>query len=903
MTRTTFHERLEESFKHLQALRGHAAELPDPQQQRLTARIEKLATCLEQLQEAGEQLHVQNHQTQAHLRLHEKVIEQMPLALGIWRLENPQDLGTFRLIATNPALDGMLGKTIGNGIGKTMPELFPACWESGVPEVYAQVIRSGQSKYLAEVRYEDERIEESFHRVSAFPLPDNCVGIIGENITERKRMQAALEESEATARALLNAYSESAFLVDRELTVLAANETGAKRVGKSVKELVGTKLMDDLPPQLARQTKAHAIEVLESVTAQCFEEQGDGIYFYNLLHPILDERGNVTKIAIFAWDVTECKEHQTALRESEELFRRIFEDAPIGMAIADPSTTRLIRVNRVLCQMLGYGESELTTRTFADITHPEDLAKQIPYIEQIQRREISSYKLEKRYIKKNQELVWVNLTVTGIYDSNGEFLYGLGMIEEIEEQKRSQQALTQSEERFRQLAENIQEVFWIRDLNHNQLLYVSPAYEKIWGRSCESLYQQPESFIEALHPGDRDRMMRTIEQQHTQTSQLSHEYRIVRPDGAVRWIWDRAFPIRDRSGEIYRRAGIAEDITERKHAEEALRRSEAQFRTICEASPVGIFLNNVAGECIYVNRRKEQINGLAKEELLKNNWHQYIHPEDRDRLLSKWKESLTNQTAFEEVYRYQRPDGEMPWIHTRAVPVRDGDTLFGYVGIIEDVTERHNWTVQMQASLEEKEVLLREIHHRVKNNLQIVSSLLMLQSGAMNTPETVQMFQECQNRIIAMALIHEQLYRSENLAQICLGDYIQSLTVRLLQSYRTDTDRIETQIDADRISLSLDRAIPCGLILNELVANCLKHAFPDGQTGEIEITCHTRSERVELQVRDNGIGLPPDFDFETSQSLGLQLVFHLAQQLKGTVVLENNNRPGTSFKIGFPVQL
>ncbi|WP_255349200.1 PAS domain S-box protein [Kamptonema formosum] len=258
-------------------------------------------------------------------------------------------------------------------------------------------------------------------------------------------------------------------------------------------------------------------------------------------------------------------------RSEAQGFRRIFERSPIGMALAD-ADFRLLKVNRAFCEMLGYTESELAALSVADITHPEDMSAEMPFLEQVLQGETDSFQLEKRYITKNREILWVNLSLMAIRNRAGEILYILGVVEDITHRVEAQLALRSSEERFRQLAENIHQVFWIRSADSKQLLYVSPAYKEIWGRSFESLYEEPLSWLEAVYPEDREAVRNAVEQL-PQGEPVQKEYRIVLPDGSVRWIGSRAFPVRNESGEIYRIAGIAEDITERKHSDAELRKA------------------------------------------------------------------------------------------------------------------------------------------------------------------------------------------------------------------------------------------------------------------------------------------------------------------------------------------
>ncbi len=227
----------------------------------------------------------------------------------------------------------------------------------------------------------------------------------------------------------------------------------------------------------------------------------------------------------------------------------------------------------------------------------------------------------------------------------------------------------------------------------------------------------------------------------------------------------------------------------------------------------------------------------------------------------------------------------------------EGQTMFTV--ILRDVTERTLVEEKIRTSLREKEALLKEIHHRVKNNLQVVSSLLGLQSRVIADPTLRKMFEESQNRVYSMALLHESLYQSESLSEINFPEYIGQLADYLFRSYGVAPDRIQLRTDLDHVALHLDAAVPCGLIINELVSNSLKYAFPDGRDGEIRIRLHGKqNSSVKLLIADNGVGLKSDVDWTTTRSLGLRLVRSLAQQLGGTIQVKSEM--GMEVQLEFP---
>ncbi len=225
--------------------------------------------------------------------------------------------------------------------------------------------------------------------------------------------------------------------------------------------------------------------------------------------------------------------------------------------------------------------------------------------------------------------------------------------------------------------------------------------------------------------------------------------------------------------------------------------------------------------------------------------------------------------------------------------------ISGYISIFEDITERVCNEEKIRASLDEKNVLLKEIHHRVKNNLQIISSLLNLQSSYISDPVALGYFEESQNRVKSMALVHERLYQSENLSRINFTDYINNLARSLFLSYNIGAGKVRMNIEAENHYINIDKAISCGLILNELLTNSLKYAFPGDRTGVISVRMSVANSRCIMTISDDGVGFPEDIDFQNTATLGMQLIVMLTSQIDGTIELDRS--AGTHFTITFPV--
>lgn len=338
------------------------------------------------------------------------------------------------------------------------------------------------------------------------------------------------------------------------------------------------------------------------------------------------------------------------------------------------------------------------------------------------------------------------------------------------------------------------------------------------------------------------------------------------------------------------------------------RLSEECYRTLVQLSVEAIYiLDPETKRLLEANASFLNYLGYSAEELHTLKIYDFVAL-DRESIDAHIQHVLMSGASNigEQVWR--RKDRTLIDVRVTASKIRheERDIVFF---VARDITERRRVEEQFKMSLKEKEVLLKEINHRTKNNLQVIFSLLNLQSRYIKDEQTLEMFKESQNRIKSMTLIHEKLYQSKDLARIDFAEYIKALTTDLFRSYGVSSNAITLKINVGGVLLGIDTAIPCGLIINELVSNSLKHAFPADNAcskgseskGEIRIDLHlTNASRVTLIVSDNGIGFPKDFDFWNTTSLGLRLVSVLTNQLGGTVEIDRSG--GTTFRITFTEQ-
>jgi PAS domain S-box-containing protein len=425
---------------------------------------------------------------------------------------------------------------------------------------------------------------------------------------------------------------------------------------------------------------------------------------------------------------------------------------------------------------------------------------------------------------------------------------------------------------------------------------INALTEEMFGYTREELIDQkveflvPERFRDQHH-GDREQYLQTPRR---------------RPMGLDRELWGRRksgqeflvqislSPIESK-GETFV-TSIIRDVTTQRAA-------EARFRALLESAPDGIVVVDSTGAIAIVNSQTERLFGYTRQELIGQPIEMLVperfkhsHIGDRSGYLSHPK--LRPMGAGRSLTGRTKEGKEFPVEISLSPLVTDQGRMV--MSIIRDITERRHAEEIIQASLHEKEALLKEIHHRVKNNLQVTSSLLRLQAAAIDDDHAREMFEETENRIRSMALVHEKLYQATNLSRIDFADYIRTLGDLLFRSSAINPDDVTLDVSGSEIFLSIDTAVPCGLIVNELLSNALKHAFHGDRKGKISVHLIEHGDGpISLSVRDDGIGLPAAFDFDRTETLGLQLVQALVRQIDGRITIERRDA-GAGFNVVFP---
>lgn len=483
--------------------------------------------------------------------------------------------------------------------------------------------------------------------------------------------------------------------------------------------------------------------------------------------------------------------------------------------------------------------------------------------------------------------------------TDGRRLYTV-ILRDISERKQAEQALRVSEEQLKEAQRIALIGSWELDLTTYELFWSDEIF-RIFEIDPTKFGASYEAFLRAIHPEDRAK----VNAAYTSSIQTRKPYGIVHrlrmPDGRIKYVQERGQTFYDATtNKPLRSSGTVQDITELKKTEMALAQSETLFRTLATMAPVGIFRTDAAGECTYVNEPYCEISGRPPEAALGSGWAAALQPEDRARVFAEWHYTVQHRVPFSSEFRMQRPNEQTVWVFVRARAETDSSgEVLGYVGTVTDISERKQNELRTETSLHEKETLLREVHHRVKNNLQIISSLLHFQAKKAQDGHEQSIFTEGQNRLRSMILVHELLYRSTDLHRISLGEYLTMLTEQLRHSYREAACRLQLQVEADDLPVPASIALPCGMIVTELVTNAFKYAYRPGSNGPLWIRIAAGQGNFRLSVSDEGVGLPTTFDLTKASSFGLQLVTNLAEQLGATLTREPGH--GTTITLEIPL--
>ncbi len=719
---------------------------------------------------------------------------------------------------------------------------------------------------------------------------------IARDITERKKAEETVRVSEEKYKALYDNAPLSYQSLNEDGSFNDVNPAWIRTLGYGRKEVNGKWFGDFLHPdwkphfeknfqEFKRRGYMHDIQFkIRHKDGHYLDISFEGYIGYN-------PDGSFKQTYCVLQDITERKQAEENLRESEARIRALL-NAPTDAMILIDSAGIVLAVNNTHAKWFKKSIDELIGKCIFDL-FPSDIAE----FRKAQTNVVFNAGEPIRFEESHGEKIF-NTNVYPVFGAKGKVTAVAVYAQDITERNQVEGKLKASQLKYRQLFETmtsgvaIYEVmddgddFIFRDFNRAGENIEKVKKEDVIGRRVTEAF-----------PGVREFGLFKVFQRVWRTGKPEYFPEAIYRDEPDSGTWRENWVYKLPSGEI---VAIYNDITERKQVEQSLLEAEAELKHIIEVVP-GIIakVNAHTGYFTYCNPALSGILGFSPEEFLARPFIEFVHPDDRQRTINEVEKQLKGSPLAMFENRYICKNGSYKWLEWRATAADENEVIYAAA---TDITERKAAEGQIKRSLREKDVLMHEIYHRVKNNLQVASSLLSMQARTTRNKEAIDVLSKSQSRINTMALIHTQLYESGDLSELNMKEFVGTLSEELFRSYPVNDTRIARIVNVTDRKFPASVGVYVGLIINELLGNALQHAFGERKEGKIEVSLTASdSGRVNLRVSDDGVGLPPGFDINESKTLGLRLVKILAEdQLQGT--LEVTSDGGATFKMEFDLK-
>jgi PAS domain S-box-containing protein len=595
------------------------------------------------------------------------------------------------------------------------------------------------------------------------------------------------------------------------------------------------------------------------------------------------------------------KEVEERKRTESELFSaqknlRLLIDSSLDMICASDNQGYITEFNRAAQQTFGYAAEEVIGQHVSFLY--QNPSQRIDVMDQLVEGE-GNFQGEVINRKKNGDVFTALLSASILKDEKGKVIGSMGVSRDITDAKRAEKELRLNEEKYRAIYNQAYIGIALVGTDNDTYIDVNQRLCDMLGFSAEEMRRK--TVQELRKPGDLSRLPAGKEFIERGFERIIDEHRYGHRNGSTVIVNVTISLVRSEDMKPLYFVYVYEDLTPKRRAEEQIRIQAAKLNAVFESSSHMIWTIDKNTRLTSFNQNQadwiKRHFGVTPYVGLSMGSGKMISTEEHNEF---WNQKLAltfagHSQSFEVAIE---KDGQRSWREIFLNPIFDeNDRVVEISCIANDITDKKMVDEQIRLSLKEKEVLLKEVHHRVKNNLQVISSILNLQSSYVKDKRVLEILLESQNRIKSMAFVHESLYQTKDFSNISFREYVENISRNLVHSYAATDSPPLLNLDLDDIQLNLDTAIPCGLIINELLTNSLKYAFPVGKQGKIDIMIREKGDNITINISDNGKGLPKEIDFRNTESLGLQLVVSLVEQINGKIKLDT--KKGTKFTIEF----
>jgi PAS domain S-box-containing protein len=726
-----------------------------------------------------------------------------------------------------------------------------------------------------------------------------------KEIADRKKIEQQLLDNQKFTRNIINSSLDMISASNEKGHITQFNPAALKTFGYKPHEIIGkhSRILFSTNKEYQRVTRI--LNEQGSFSGQILNKTKNGDIFtvYLSASHLYNDKGLQIGGMGVSRDITQEIKAEIAIKESEERYRDLFENASDMIQSVDMKGN-IIYVNAAFIRTLGYTEQELRKKNIFKLVHKSSLEHCLRVFQQIKQGK-NQDKVELIFVTKKKKQIVCEGNFSCSY-VNGRPVSTRGIIRNITERKRAEEEIANQAAKLKAIFESSSHLLW--SVNRK---YELTSFNTNYARLLKNEYNVKAAVGLCINKG---KMISTSvynefwNKKYTATLKgESQQFQTSFIDKNGQTAWREVFlnPIYSPDGGINEVSGIAHDITAKKIAEEKIISQSAQIKAIFESGSNMIYSIDKKFRLLAFNQAFylfiKQNYGLKVT--LGIDTREYVNhlfsPKEAGYFVFAHTEALKGKPQYYQNTVKSSKGNILGWQEMYLSPIFLPNGKVEEVSYLaHDITEKKQAAEKVKQSLKEKDVLLKEVHHRVKNNLQVISSILNLQSSYIKDRYTQEMYMELQNRIKSMSFIHESLYRTKDFSSIDFSEYVVNLCNNLVHSYQIYDTSIKPEIDVENVYLNLDISIPCGLIINELVSNSFKYAFKSKRSGKVIVSIKQKPNKiVEMIISDDGPGLPKDLDFRKTESLGLQLVVTLVDQISGKIELDR--KKGTKFIISF----